>query len=322
MKIAHKIILSFLLALFLLPLPCLAQTDSGPHGSATFIYGDREAVVPNLKKAWGFITLIEYDGKKILFNGAGVESIFENNLKVLGIDPKDLDAMVISHEHWEMIEGLDYIFERNPLIDIYAPQTVIKLLTTRHPDWKPRFKNINGYMEFSPNVAFYNQRSGNRRGGPVGIDEISILLKSDQGLIIFIGCGHPELLQNIFKSKQAIGINKINLLAGGTHLIKSGTQVAIEYSGENFIVPQGIRYTEEGYRTLMQDFKDAGVQYIMPTHCTMEPVEGIFREVFGDKYINHKLGMRLELPIKEEEKDEGEGKKDKIGEGEDKNKQE
>ena len=319
MKTCHLICL----ALLLLPLPCTVQADnSSPHGSATFIYGDREAVVPNLKKAWGFITLIEYDGKKVLFNGAGVESIFENNLKVLGIDPKDLDAMVISHEHWEMIEGLDYIFERNPLIDVYAPQTVIKLLSTRHPEWKSRFKNVNGYMDFSPNVAFYSQRSGNRRGGPVGIDEISILLKSDQGLIIFIGCGHPELLQNIFKSKQVIGINKINLLAGGTHLVKSGSHVAIEDSGENFIVPQGIRYTEQGYRTLMQDFKDAGVQYIMPTHCTLEPVEGIFRETFGDKYINHKLGMRLELPIKEEEKDEEKGKEGKTGVSKEKNKQE
>ena len=306
---ANNTIFAFLLALFLLPLPGLAQAE-GPHGSATFIYGDREAVVPDLKKAWGFITLIDYDGKKILFNGAGVEAIFENNLKVLNIDPKELDAVVISHEHWEMIEGMDYILDNNPSISVYAPETVIKLLTARHPEWKDRFKNVDGYLEYSPNVAFYSQRSGNRRGGPVGIDEISLLLKSEQGLIIFIGCGHPELLQNIFKSKQISGINKINLLAGGTHLVKSGTHVAIEDSGENFIVPQGIRYSEQGYRTLMQDFKDAGVQYVMPTHCTLEPAEGIFRESFGDKYIEHKLGMRLELPIEEpEENPQEEGEK-------------
>jgi len=254
-----------------------------------------------MKKAWGFITLIEYDGKKILFNGAGVEAIFENNLKILDIKPKELDAVVISHEHWEMIEGMDYIIENNPSISIYAPDTVIQSLSSRHPEWKDRFKHVDGYLEYSPNVAFYSQRSGNRRGGPVGIDEISLLLKSEQGLIIFIGCGHPELLQYIFKSKQLAGIDKINLLAGGTHLVKSGTHVAIEDSGENFIVPQGIRYSEQAYRTLMQDFKNAGVQYVMPTHCTLEPAEGIFKESFGDKYIEHKLGMRLELPIEEPE---------------------
>jgi metal-dependent hydrolase (beta-lactamase superfamily II) len=56
-------------------------------------------------------------------------------------------------------------------------------------------------------------------------------------------------------------------------------------------------YSDEHYAQLMDDLKKAGVEYVMPTHCTLEPAEGIFKQSFGDKYIRHTLGMTLEFPL-------------------------
>ena len=46
---------------------------------------------------WGFAALIEYAGKRILFDTGNNAKTFEHNVNELGVDLKRLDAVVISH---------------------------------------------------------------------------------------------------------------------------------------------------------------------------------------------------------------------------------
>ena len=89
----------------------------------------------------------------------------------------------------------------------------------------------------------------------------------------------------------------MHLVAGGTRLLRPGTHVYIEDSGENVSPPQKNYYSDEYYDQLMIDLKKEGVEYVMPTHCTQEPAESFFRKSFGDKYIRQTLGMTLTFPI-------------------------
>jgi len=266
-------------------------------GSVTFIYGDREVTVPGLKRAWGFTPLIKYDGKTILFNTGGREEILKHNFQVLGIEPKDLDAVVISHEHWEMYEAIGFIMEGNSKIPIYTTDVVMQLLREKNPAWEANFRNVSRFVQFTPNIYFQNLRSGRGHGGPHGIDEVHIILKTDQGLIIFQGCGHPQISNIVERSKAYTGVDKVHLVAGGTRLLRPGTRVYIEDSGENVSPPQKNYYSNEYYDQLMIDLKKKGVEYVMPTHCTQEPAESFFRKSFGDKYIRQTLGMTLTFPI-------------------------
>jgi hypothetical protein len=68
------------------------------HGRATILY-DAFGNSENLKKDWGFSVLIEYSGKKILFDTGNNSKIFSANAKALDVDSKDLDFVVISHRH-------------------------------------------------------------------------------------------------------------------------------------------------------------------------------------------------------------------------------
>lgn len=274
----------------------MAGTSSAP-GVVSFVYGNRPPVVQGLKRAWGFSALIQYDGKTILFNTAGREEILKNNFDVLGISPRSLDAVVISHHHWEMINGLGFIMEENPEIPIYTTETVIKNLLSDNPQWGSNFHKVDTFEEYTPNILFQNLKSSRRHGGPRGIYEVHVILKTDKGLVIFLGCGHPQILRIIQTSKALTNTDQVHLVAGGTRLLRPNNHIIIEDSGEDLSIRQKNYYTDEYYAKLMDDLKKEGVEYVMPTHCTLEPAEEFFRQAFGDRYINHTLGMRLEFPL-------------------------
>ncbi|MDP7134383.1 MAG: hypothetical protein QF437_28050, partial [Planctomycetota bacterium] len=44
------------------------------------------------------------------------------------------------------------------------------------------------------------------------------------------------------------------------------------------------------------DLKKMGLKKLMPTHCSGEDAERIFKSHFKEGFIDHKLGMKMELP--------------------------
>ncbi|HKO49699.1 MAG TPA: MBL fold metallo-hydrolase, partial [Polyangiaceae bacterium] len=75
----------------------------------------------SLKKDWGFAALVEYGGRRVLFDTGNNAEIFEHNVKALGVDLRKLDAVVISHRHGDHTSGLTYLLEVNPDVLIYTP---------------------------------------------------------------------------------------------------------------------------------------------------------------------------------------------------------
>ena len=75
-----------------------------------------------LKKDWGFSALIEYGGKRILFDTGNNAEIFAHNVAAKGIDLRQLDFAVISHRHGDHTSGLNHLLKVNPAVKIYAPQ--------------------------------------------------------------------------------------------------------------------------------------------------------------------------------------------------------
>jgi glyoxylase-like metal-dependent hydrolase (beta-lactamase superfamily II) len=58
-----------------------------------------------MTKAWGFSALVEFGGKRILFDTGGNAEILEHNVKALGVDLSKLDFVVISHRHGDHIRA-------------------------------------------------------------------------------------------------------------------------------------------------------------------------------------------------------------------------
>lgn len=115
-RLSSSLLLAAILGLF--PLASFSQEIT--PGRVTILY-DAFGKTPSVTKAWGFSALVEYGGKRILFDTGGNAEIFEHNVKALGVDLTKLDFVVVSHRHSDHISGLNYLLRINPTVKIYAP---------------------------------------------------------------------------------------------------------------------------------------------------------------------------------------------------------
>ena len=82
---------------------------------------------PALTMDWGFAALVDYGGKRILFDTGNNAQIFEHNVKAAGVDLQTLDLVVMSHRHGDHMGGLTYLLKVNPTVKIYAEGEVRSL---------------------------------------------------------------------------------------------------------------------------------------------------------------------------------------------------
>ena len=75
----------------------------------------------SLKKDFGFSCITKYNGKTILFDAGSNAEIFKQNSLKLGIDLTTVDIVIISHGHFDHLNGLDHLLKINPKVKIFFP---------------------------------------------------------------------------------------------------------------------------------------------------------------------------------------------------------
>ncbi|MEJ1222754.1 MBL fold metallo-hydrolase [Sediminicola sp. 1XM1-17] len=90
------------------------------EGSITNLY-DAFGKNPTLTKDFGFSCITRYGGKTILFDSGSNADIFKSNTTNLGINLAQVDIVVVSHGHFDHLNGLDYLLHVNPKVKIYFP---------------------------------------------------------------------------------------------------------------------------------------------------------------------------------------------------------
>jgi 7,8-dihydropterin-6-yl-methyl-4-(beta-D-ribofuranosyl)aminobenzene 5'-phosphate synthase len=116
-------------AALLLLVGCATTTSATPMASAglskaqiTIILYDAFGKDSSMKKDWGYAALVEYGGKRILFDSGNNPEILAQNAKAKDVDLSNLDFVVMSHRHGDHMGGLAYLFKVNPKVKIYAPK--------------------------------------------------------------------------------------------------------------------------------------------------------------------------------------------------------
>ena len=88
-----------LLSLWLTPISAAIAAQSASR--VTVLY-DAFGNPSKLVKDWGYAALVEYGGKRILFDTGNDAGILEHNVGQLGIDLKQLDAVVVGSVPWNI----------------------------------------------------------------------------------------------------------------------------------------------------------------------------------------------------------------------------
>ncbi len=118
----------FCSAALLLLVGCAITTSATPMASAgpskaqiTILY-DAFGKDSAMQKDWGYAALMEYGGKRILFDTGNNPDVLAQNAKAKGIDLSKLDFVVMSHRHGDHMGGMAYLLSVNPKVKIYAPK--------------------------------------------------------------------------------------------------------------------------------------------------------------------------------------------------------
>ncbi|MDO8885484.1 MBL fold metallo-hydrolase [Candidatus Oleimmundimicrobium sp.] len=212
----------------------------------TIVY-DNEVYLKNmrLKPSWGFSCLIETEDKKILFDSGWNGGILTSNLEELGFYPKDLDFIIISHQHWDHIGGLNHILDASSNIEVYVPKSFSRHL-------KNEIKSRAKLIEVSGGREIYQDVYTTGELGATIIEQ-SLILNTPKGLMIITGCAHPGV-ESILQAASKKG--KIYGLLGGLHNFNNLELL----KNLNLIVPSHCtKYKDEISKAFPDSFKKGGV---------------------------------------------------------------
>ncbi len=165
----------------------------------TIVY-DNDAGKRGLKAGWGFSSLIEVENAPpLLFDTGADGTTLLYNMKRLGIDPRRIGVIVISHSHGDHTGGLSDILGMNKDAEIYVPASTGAGIPGR------RVIPVSQPVQVSEAVFSIGELKGM---------EQSLAVRTSRGIVVVVGCSHPGV-GAILEAASYYG--KIYGIIGGLH---------------------------------------------------------------------------------------------------------
>lgn len=303
MKLFRLLVLVLLTGLSTAQAAPAAPSNTAP-ARVTVIF-DAFGKPSDLKRGWGYSALVEYGGKRILFDAGGQYQAFADNVRALKIDLKQLDFVVISHRHGDHTGGLAYVLEQNPHVKIYAPletgsfgtppsPPAAKALLRNAPGIPPDLRYFDGHppepltidspwtranfalidksTEIAPGLFLVRTVSDSK--GTLELVELSLAIRTPQGLAVIVGCSHPGIERILAAASEYD--TRLYTVVGGLHLVDKSDQQVTEVVG-NFNTRWHLQRVAAG-------------------HCTGEFAQVELGRVFGDRHDHSGIGAVIPLP--------------------------
>jgi 7,8-dihydropterin-6-yl-methyl-4-(beta-D-ribofuranosyl)aminobenzene 5'-phosphate synthase len=280
--------------------PQTASRGPATRGQITILY-DAFGKPGPMRKDWGYAALVEYGGKRILFDTGNNPDILAQNAETKRVDLSKLDFVVMSHRHGDHMGGLAHLLRVNSRVKIYAPKEGFGVyggdlpgtfyrrdtslpLEQRYYGGAPpeilrfgaawpaaNFQLIDSSAEVMPGIHLITLVS--TQPGTLEMRELSLAIETPDGVVLVVGCSHPGI-ERIVEAATTID-TRIHLIVGGLHLVVSSDPDI-----------------EKVVTALHDKFK---VDYIAPGHCTGEPAFAALQKAFGDRYLFAGLGDSIRL---------------------------
>jgi 7,8-dihydropterin-6-yl-methyl-4-(beta-D-ribofuranosyl)aminobenzene 5'-phosphate synthase len=268
---------------------------------------ENNAAIPPFLGEQGISVLIETDSINILLD-AGQSISVSHNLDVLGVDLSRIGKIVLSHGHFDHTGGLRPLLQKmRRQVDIIAHPDVWSAKYSHVENQPDRYigipypqfelESLGARFHFSrqpvtladgitttgevPMTTGYEQidehlyvKENGKLKPDLLLDDLSIIIKTSKGLAVILGCAHRGMINTLNHARKLTGIDKIELVMGGSHLIGS---------------------SEERIWQTITALKEMDVKRIGLCHCTSLPVEAILAQEFGEKFFFNGTGSRVEV---------------------------
>jgi len=232
-----------------------------------------------------------------------------HNMSVAGVQPGVVDAIVLSHCHYDHTGGLVEVLKsigRRELPVIAHPdlfrvnlrrRPFIKYIGVREEDSRSRIEEAGGRLiltrdpaELMPGVLTtgevkrrfdFEKAEDFLTLSPEGrlirdemLDDTSVILVLRDGLVVLTGCAHAGVCNIVEHAIELTGVKRVKAVVGGFHLVDA---------------------TEERIGKTVDCLWDLGVEYVYAGHCTGFKAQVELYLRFKDRFKPLHTGLVLEF---------------------------
>jgi 7,8-dihydropterin-6-yl-methyl-4-(beta-D-ribofuranosyl)aminobenzene 5'-phosphate synthase len=165
----------------------------------TIVY-DNCTAKAGLRTGWGFAAFLQTDNAApLLFDTGADGATLLFNMRKLGVDPRQIGIIVISHAHGDHTGGLSDVLEINRHAEIYVPASTAARIEGR------KVTLVGKPLQISEGIFSTGELKG---------IEQSLVVKTEEGVVVVAGCSHPgvgAILEAASRHGEVYGI------IGGLH---------------------------------------------------------------------------------------------------------
>jgi 7,8-dihydropterin-6-yl-methyl-4-(beta-D-ribofuranosyl)aminobenzene 5'-phosphate synthase len=247
------------------PTPEPTPTEVAEKLAITILYDNNE-YDERLETAWGFSCLVEGLEKTILFDTGGDSAMLLRNMRKLGIDPQIVEAIVISHIHYDHLGGLAGFLEENNDVTVYLPECLPENIKDMVRESGAELAEVR-----EPTKVCERAYSTGELGDL--IKEQALVIETDEGSVVITGCAHPGVVNVVREAKKQLK-SDVHLVVGGFHLCWM-----------NILQVRGI----------VDGVSKEGVEMVAPCHCSGDLARSTFEKAYEENFILVGVGRRLEI---------------------------
>ena len=266
---------------------------------------ENTAGMPGVLAEWGLSILVETDDIRVLMD-TGASISVPHNASAMGIDLAAVDKIVLSHGHYDHTGGLRDVLPLTRGVEVIAHpdifaakyarygeqaryagipfpreamEALASLTLSREPVWLTgdivttgEIPMITQYEKIDPPLCV--KEGGGLVSDPLR-DDRALIIKTDDGLVVILGCGHRGIINTLYHARELTGVDVVHTVVGGTHLIQA---------------------SEERVLLTAAALREFGVRRLGVSHCTGMPAAMTLAREFGDIFFFNNTGTRIAVP--------------------------
>ncbi len=237
---------------------------------------------PGILAEHGLAFWIEHNDRHVLLD-TGQGAVIAANAYKLGIALREIDALILSHGHYDHTGGVPEALKTGRPVTVYAHPAAFAPKFTRDRDGSSReigmpYASERAIHDSHRSVIATELPTGvcdglivtgsvprqtdfEDTGGPFFLDQActrtdplvddqSLFFDTEKGVVVVLGCAHSGIINTLHYIRQLTGNRPIYAVIGGMHLIGAA--------------PQRLERT-------IAHLRENGVERLAPAHCTGMP---------------------------------------------------